>query len=65
MDAVKASGEDNSAKLIAAYFQSCGVEAHYVNPKEAGLFLTDEPGNAQVLPEAYEQLKNFVTDPEF
>lgn len=63
MDAVKASGEDNSAKLIAAYFQSCGVEAHYVNPKEAGLFLTDEPGNAQVLPEAYEQLKKLRDRP--
>lgn len=56
MDAVKASGEDNNAKLIAAYFQSRGVEAHYVNPNEAGLVVTDEPGNAQVLPEAYEHL---------
>lgn len=54
MDAVKASGEDNNAKLITAYFQSRGVEAHYVNPKEAGLIVSDEPGNAQVLPEAYE-----------
>ncbi|MCM3799335.1 aspartate kinase [Caldibacillus thermoamylovorans] len=63
MDAVKASGEDNSAKLIAAYFQSCDVEAYYVNPKEAGLFLTDEPGNAQVLPEAYEQLKKLRDRP--
>lgn len=57
MDAVKASGEDNNAKLITAYFQSRGVEAHYVNPKEAGLIVSDEPGNAQVLPEAYENLK--------
>lgn len=56
MDAVKASGEDNNAKLIAAYFQSRGVEAHYVNPKEAGLFVTDEPGCAQVLPESYDYL---------
>lgn len=57
MDAVKASGEDNNAKLIAEYFSSRGVEAHYINPKEAGLYVTDEPGNAQVLPESYDHLK--------
>jgi aspartate kinase len=56
LDAVKASGEDNNAKLIAAYFQHHGVEAHYVNPKDAGLLVSDEPGNAQVLPESYENL---------
>lgn len=56
MEAIKASGEDNNAKLIAAYFQSQGVEAHYVNPKDAGLLVSDEPGHAQVLPETYENL---------
>lgn len=57
MDSVKASGEDNNAKLIARYFQSQGIEAHYVNPREAGIVLTDEPGNAQVVPETYHHLK--------
>ncbi|MEC2062244.1 aspartate kinase [Bacillus inaquosorum] len=56
LDAVKASGEDNNAKLIAAYFRHKGVKAEYVNPKEAGLFVTNEPGNAQVLPESYQNL---------
>lgn len=56
LDAFKASGENNNAKLIAAYFNHEGLNAHYVNPMEAGLFVTDEPGNAQVLPEAYENL---------
>lgn len=56
IEAVKAAGEDNNAKLVAAYFQSKGVEAHYVNPKEAGIFVTNEPGNAQVLPESYDLL---------
>lgn len=56
LDAVKASGEDNNAKLIAAYFQAMGTKATYVNPKDAGLFVSDEPGNAQVLPESYEHL---------
>lgn len=58
MDSLKAAGEDNCAKLVAAYLQSIGVEAHYVNPGDAGLLLSDEFGNAQVLPQSYENLKN-------
>ncbi|ULT55219.1 aspartate kinase [Neobacillus drentensis] len=58
LDLLKASGEDNNAKLVAAYFQSRGVEAHYVNPREAGLLVSDEPGNAQALPESYERLNS-------
>lgn len=56
MDAIKAAGEDNSAKIFAAFLQSRGIEAQYVNPKDAGLLVSDEPGNAQVLPEAYDRL---------
>ncbi|MEH7389898.1 aspartate kinase [Bacillus sp. JJ1474] len=56
MDLLKASGEDNNAKLVAAYFRKQGVEAHYVSPKEAGLLVSAEPGHAQVLPEAYDRL---------
>lgn len=56
LDSIKASGEDNNAKLVTAFFQSRGVEAHYVNPKDAGLYVTDQSGNAQVLPESYENL---------
>ncbi|HHY73105.1 MAG TPA: aspartate kinase [Bacillus bacterium] len=57
MDCLKASGEDNSAKLFAAYLNSIGVAALYVNPKEAGIVVTDDPGNAQTLPVTYENLK--------
>ena len=56
IEALKAAGEDNNAKLVAAFFNERGNEAHYVNPKEAGLYVTNEPGNAQVLPETYENL---------
>lgn len=56
MDAIKASGEDNNAKLVAHYFQSKGMDAQYVNPKEAGLYVTDESGNARVLQESYDNL---------
>jgi len=58
LDSIKASGEDNNAKLVAAYFQAQGVEAHYVSPKEAGLLVSNEPGNARALPEAYAQLSS-------
>ncbi len=57
MDTMKAGGEDNCARLIAEVLQSRGVEAQYVNPKDAGLLLSDEPGNAHVLPEAYNRLR--------
>ncbi len=56
MDSLKAAGEDNCAKLVAAYFCSIGKKARYFNPREAGMYLTDEFGNAQILPESYEQL---------
>jgi len=56
LDVMKAAGEDNNAKLVAEYFRKQGFEAHYVNPKEAGLFVSAEPGNAQVLPESYNRL---------
>lgn len=52
MDAMKAAGEDNCAKLVAAEFKRRGVEARYLSPKEAGLLLSDEFGNAELLPES-------------
>ena len=63
MDMMKAGGEDNCARLIAQALQARGVEAHYVNPKDAGLLLSDEPGNAQVLPEAYNRLRSLSERP--
>ncbi|NLD49518.1 MAG: aspartate kinase, partial [Clostridiaceae bacterium] len=59
MDSLKAAGEDNSAKVVAAYLASKGFEAQYINPGEAGLLLSDEFGNARVLPESYGNLKNY------
>ena len=56
LDDMKASGEDNNAKVIAAAFCAKGHAARYVNPGEAGLLLSDEFGNAEMLPESYENL---------
>jgi len=58
IDNLKAAGEDNCAKLVAAYLQSTGVDAHYVSPRDAGLLLSNEFGNAQVLPQSYSNLKS-------
>lgn len=60
MDNLKAAGEDNCAKLVAAYLQSIGADARYVSPRDAGLLLSDEFGNAQVLPQSYNDLKSLV-----
>ncbi|MCG8502883.1 MAG: aspartate kinase [Firmicutes bacterium] len=57
MDALKAAGEDNCAKLVAKYLCSINIEAHYINPKEAGLLLSEEYGNARLLPESYQNLR--------
>ena len=56
LDAMKAAGEDNCAKLVAAELCRRGVEAQYCDPKDAGLLLTSEYGHAQLLPESYTNL---------
>ena len=55
-DGVKALGEDINAKVVASYINSLGVEAKYVNPKDAGLLLSEEFGNAAVLDISYKNL---------
>jgi aspartate kinase len=57
-DAIKAAGEDYCARIVAEYLRKIGVDAHYVSPREAGLLLTAEYGNARVLPESYGKLKS-------
>jgi aspartate kinase len=56
MCGMKAAGEDNSARLVAAALSSRGIAASYLNPGDGGLFLSEEHGNAQILPESYEKL---------
>ncbi len=60
LDLLKAAGEDNSAKLVACYLQSIGENAEYIDPKEAGMILSNEFGNAQVLPHSYELLSKLA-----
>ncbi|AJD92667.1 aspartate kinase [Jeotgalibacillus malaysiensis] len=56
LDGLKASGEDLNAKVMAAYLTSLGRKATYISPKRAGMIVTDEPGNAQILPESYPEI---------
>lgn len=63
MDTMKAGGEDNSARLVADYLRSIGVEAHYVNPQDGGMILSDEPGNARVLKQSYGKLRSLRERP--
>lgn len=58
MDTIKASGEDNNAKIVAQVFANQGVPARYVDPREAGMLLSDDFGNAQVLPESFTNLRS-------
>lgn len=57
LDTMKAGGEDNSARLVASYLRLTGIEAHYVDPGEGGMILSDEPGNARVLKQSYGKLR--------
>ena len=71
LDLMKAAGEDNMAKLVAEALTHRGLPADYVDPREAGMRLTEEHGNARLLPESYAELarlkgaKNIVVFPGF
>lgn len=56
VDSIKALGEDMTAKVLAAYIATFNVDVRYVNPKDAGLLLSDEFANAAVLEVSYENL---------
>jgi len=60
MDALKAAGEDNCARIVAAYLSSTGHKAIYCNPKDAGLVLSNDFGRAHVLPESYDNLSSLA-----
>lgn len=57
IDTIKAAGEDNNAKLIAAYFNHIGMPAAYACPKEAGLLVNERPERVHALPEGYEKME--------
>lgn len=63
MDYLKASGEDNNAKLIAAYFKHIGMDGKYICPKDAGLLVNNRPERVRALPESDERLVKLRDEP--
>lgn len=62
MDLLKAAGEDNNAKLVAVAFSARGRKARYASPKETGMILEGEAGNATLDPESYRKLARAFAD---
>src|SRR5690625_5279887 len=56
IESLKSVGEDSSAKILSAYLNSTGIQAKYVNPRDAGIIVSNEPGNAQILPESFSKI---------
>ena len=56
MDNMKALGEDCSALVVSETLRTLGADASYVNPGEAGMLLSDEFGQAELLEESYDRL---------
>ncbi len=62
MDTLKAAGEDNSARLAAAAFCARGAKARYASPKDTGMVLEGESGNATLAEESYKRLARAFSD---
>ena len=56
MDLREAAGEDNNAKLVAVAFAARGRKARYASPKDTGMTLVGQFGDAQLDPCSYETL---------
>src|SRR5699024_5450463 len=56
MNEIKAIGEDSSAKILSAYLQTLGTDAHYVNPEDAGIIVANNPEGATLLEESFSKI---------
>ena len=56
MDLMKAAGEDNNAKLVAVAFEARGKKARYASPKDTGMVLEGQFGDATLDPSSYATL---------
>ncbi|GAA5415456.1 aspartokinase 3 [Paraliobacillus ryukyuensis] len=56
LEAIKSIGEDSSAKVVSEYLKHIGLNAAYLNPKDAGIIVSNEPGSAQFLDESLDLL---------
>ncbi|AVK60759.1 aspartate kinase [Lactobacillus sp. CBA3605] len=60
MAAFKAHGERLNAQLVAAVFQQMGLNARYLDPKDAGMVVTDVPDDAQLIASSYANLAKWA-----
>ena len=56
LDLLKAAGEDNNAKLVAVAFEARGKRARYASPKDTGMILEGNFGDATLNPDSYTKL---------
>ncbi|CAM4137121.1 aspartate kinase [Lacicoccus alkaliphilus] len=56
LDALKSCGEDFNAQMLAEYLTLEGTAAKYYSPEDAGIYVTDEASNAQLLDESYDNI---------
>ncbi|HHX36964.1 MAG TPA: aspartate kinase [Clostridiaceae bacterium] len=56
MDTMKAAGEDNCARMVAAYLNEIGEESLYVDLLDNGFYLYNDQGHVKVLPETYDNI---------
>ncbi len=56
LDLVKAAGEDNNAKLVAVAFAARGRKARYASPRDTGMVLKGDFGDATLDPDSYSTL---------
>lgn len=60
LDAIKSSGEDFNAQLIAAYNNQNGIKTTYLSPKALNMIVSDEPGNAIINDDSFEKIYKVI-----
>lgn len=60
LDAIKAYGEEWSARILAKALVNRGVKAKYIDPKEAGIVVTPQFGNSQPEEVTFKNIKKYA-----
>jgi Aspartokinases len=48
-----------NAMLIAQVLKASGINAKFLDPKDAGLVVTDSPDDAEIIPSSYERISEW------
>ncbi|MGV2927717.1 aspartate kinase [Macrococcus capreoli] len=60
LDALKSTGEDFNAQIIAAFNCQNGIKTTYLSPKDIKMIVSDEPGNAIILEKSYDLINSMI-----